>query len=223
MALLASDVLADVAALLGDAAQDTYTNAKLLPYLQQAVDDLQERILAVSTVSKINARSDLITLLEGTTKFGNLLPNDLLEPISLHIQNTSQTGSFTTVEPERWERGDSGYVNTEASDSIYYWAWRENDIYFNKCRRDVVVFVRYRKQLTRPIGDNSPIDFPRTRLFLYHRAAALYSEFKGENPTRANKLEFLAEYHWDRFRGIETKQQQKAPARRRPFRHLGSR
>ena len=222
--VIAREVMIDAAALLGDAGQSTYTNEKLLPYLQQATDDLQERLLAVSAASKINARSDLITLPAGTTEFGEqLLPNDILEPISVYVKDVGGAASFIEVEPERWERGSSRSVTTSPVDRLYFWTWRRNDIHFNECTRDQIVFVRYRQRLTRPIGENSIIDFPRTRLFLYHKTAALYSEFKGENPTRADKLTSLAEYHWDRFRGIETKFQQKTPARRRPFNRFRTR
>ena len=216
--VLASDVMADMAALLGDIEQDVFTNTVLLPYLQQASDDLQERLLAVSAASKINTRSDNITIPAGLTSLASLLPDDIIDPISVHVQDPTNPNSYTKIDPDRWERGESSFINTEPVDRIVAWTWRENDIYFNECSIDQVIFIRYRRSLTRPTGNNSGIDFPRTRLFLCHQAASLAAEFKGENPTRAASLERKAEGHWNRLKGTETKQQQKVPARRRPFR-----
>lgn len=222
MAVTVESVLDGAAELLGDGEHAQFSTGTLLGKLKIAIEDLQEKLLEISSV-RLNTRSDAITVPADTSEVPLDTLEDMIEPIALFTKVDNEY--FREVDPEMWERSEGGEARIidRALPYVYAWSWRENKIFINKVVNDVEVIVRYRKALSTPLGENSNIDFPRTKLFLQYQTAGLVAEFDGENPTRAQSLYAKANMAWEEYSGIEIKSRQAVPIVKRGFGGLGRR
>jgi len=219
--LNAGTVMNASAALLNDAAKSLYTFAAQIPFLNLALQELQE-IFQLNEVPVVDTTSAVITIPDGIDKIGfggtnedPKLPDDLIEPQILYERESgvdpyTLMGKLNSL-PRQLE-------GTEISQFINY-VWQSQEIRFLPANRDNDIKIDYIRDLFVAIVDeNSVINVINAASFLEFRNAGLCAFFIGENKTRADDLNGFASLAIDRATGISTKGRQAIFTRRRPFR-----
>lgn len=216
-----AQIIATVAALQNDSAQDVYTNAACLPYLNMAMRALQEEFQLndipvfedVSAILEVDAGVDAIGF--ATTP---ALPSNLVE-IKQLWESPRDLNQFLPM-----QRRDflPHYLETDTMTSNFgIWAWISEEIRVIAASADNDLKLDYLKTrfATVTIGTiNTDIGVINSQSYLEFKTAALCSMFIGENETRAQVLESQAQIALDRVLGVNIKGRQSIRTRRRPFR-----
>lgn len=219
--LVASTVLAKSASLLNDTARTVYTYTAVLPYLQIALQELEEHY-ELNNIPSTQLSSSVLNIPAGISQLiynaapgVAELPDDMIEPQQL------------------WEReeGIDPFVPMSRRDYIPhnmegiltgrfgFWIWENNAIKFLPCNRDNDIKIDYIKNIFAPlVNENSLINCINASTFLEYRTAALCAEFIERNKPSADALNVYAILALDRATGIGVKGKQTILSRRRPFR-----
>jgi hypothetical protein len=218
--LIASTVLAKSSTLLNDTARTIYTYTAVLPYLQIAMQELQEHF-ELNNIPVTQLSSALINIPAGTTQiiYNGVgvpkLPDDMIEPAQL------------------WERqeGIDPYVPMSRRDYIphqlegiltgkfSFYVWENQIIKFLPANRDNDIKIDYVKDIfTALVDENSVINVINAATFLEYRTAGLCAEFIERNINNSNSLNTYAVMALDRATGIGVKSKQTILTRRKPFR-----
>jgi hypothetical protein len=219
MQLLAGEIFDISAALLNDTAKTVYTNAAQLPYLNLALQNLQENF-ELSNVPVTDAISTVINIPAGeiAIKFngpGPKLPDDLIEIQKLWEREEGIDPYFPMTRVNSLSQQLAG---TELSQFGVY-VWESQEIKFLPASRDNDIKIEYIRNLFSPAVDaNSPINVVNAASFLEFKNAALCARYIGENTTRADSLDGQAILALDMATGISSKGRQSIITRRRPFR-----
>ena len=216
-----SYIISGVASLMNDTAQTVYTNDAVLPYLNMALDELQEHY-QLNNVPITNWKSDILMVPKNTgiIKFEDtipVLPNDLVEIQQLFESDKGLNQWAPMVRKE--------FINKDVPsqiDSFVIWAWMWNEIHLIPATVDRDIKIDYIartfytpiliSQINDSLYDDSAISYLR------YKAAALCAKYIGENTTRSDELNLLAIQALDRALGIATKGRQSIVTRRKPFR-----
>lgn len=218
--LTAEQVMDGSAALLNDTAQSVYTDTIQIPYLNLALDELQE-IFQLNNIPATDEQSAVINVPSGFTaiKFnvtnGPQLPSDLVEPLKLW-EREEDTDPFVPM-----TRVNSFPHELEGNEitQFQWYKWEAQEIRFLEANRDNDIKMDYTRRLFVPIVvKENPINIINAKTFLEYRTAGLCAEFIGENKTRASDLNVFASLAIDRATGIGTKGRQASIVRHRPFR-----
>ena len=206
------------ASLLNDTAKSIFTYTVQLPYINAAQDELQET-LEENNVPITNEKSSIIVVTTAMTDIGGAtgpaLPTDLIE-----VQGAYERLSGSTEDFQIMARCDFLPPFTVLTESLIYWTWQQQIMYFlgattnRDVRLDYIAAVM--PVLTSTTGTDNIALF-NAKSFLAYRTAALCAEFIGENNSRAQELNTYAQMALDRFLAINTKGRQATPVRRRPF------
>lgn len=218
-----SQVLDDVAVLMGDAAQDEYTDAVLLPYLNMSMRELEEvyELNNIPSTNETSAKLDVpantsVIAFSSTTP---TLPVDLIEIRELWCSSDGQNKWFPVDKRE--------YLTSEelpAGSTVQFfnvWAWMEQEIRLiaSSVALDIKIdYIRYlfARLAIGDIGQN--LSVLNSHNTLMYRTAGLAAEFVAENKTRADELNAFALNSLNTNLGISTKGKQTMVFRRRPFR-----
>lgn len=219
--LVASTVLAKSSTLLNDTARTIYTYTAVLPYLQIALQELQEHF-ELNNIPATQLTSVVIPMIAGQTQIafnaGPLLPelpDDMIEPQQLWER---ETGIDPYVPMSRRDYMPHNLEGTPTG-KFSFWIWENNTIRFLPANRNNDIKIDYIKDLFTPLVDeNSLINCINAATFLEYRAAALCAEFIERNQASANSLNQYAVLALDRATGIGVKGKQTILTRRRPFR-----
>jgi hypothetical protein len=208
------------APLLNDALQETYTEDVVLPYLNIALDDLQE-IFALNNVPVTNEVTAALALPVGTTVVSftstPALPAGLVE-----IQQLWERATNT---PPWVEMNKQEFIPPNQEDQsitqFRVWAWVDQEIRLISSTAANDIKIQYiQKIFNTPIdiGDVN-IDIPviNIKQYLGYATASLCAEFIMEDEARATKLMGKANNALDRELGIPTKGRQSIITRRKPF------
>lgn len=208
----AGEILNDSAALLNDIAKDTFTNDTQIPYLNIALQELQEEF-ELNNIPATNEVSAVIPVTAGTaTKITTAIPTRLVEIQKLLERTTGTTEPF--IEMTRVE-----YLpELEITQTLSYWTWQNQEIRFLGSLSNRDVKINYIQSLFGVIDSASdPITLINSKSFLAFQTAGLCAEFIYENITRAMSLYGKANRALERSLGISTKGRQAIATRRRPF------
>jgi hypothetical protein len=216
--LVASTVLAKSATLLNDTARTVYTYTAVLPYLQIALQELQEHF-ELNNIQSTQLTSAVIPVNAGVTSltFNVIpgLPSDMIEPQQVWER---ERGIDPFVPMARRDYIPHNLEGTPTGRFSFY-VWENNIMKFLECNRDNDVKIDYIKDLFTPLVDeNSLINCINGATFLEYRTAALCAEFIERNQANANALNVYAVMGLDRATGIGVKGKQTILTRRRPFR-----
>ena len=216
-----SAIMAMSAALMNDTGRVTYTDAAILPYLNIALDDLQE-IFEHNNIPVTNQVSSVLTpLTAGTTVVSftssPALPSDLIEIQQLWERTTGIIPWIPMNKKEflPLDREDQNITQ------FLIWAWIDQEIRLIEATASIDLKIDYIKNIfSTPIaiadvGVNLPII--NIKQYLGYHTASLCSQFIGENETRAVTLENKATEALDRELGIPIKGRQAITTRRLPF------
>ena len=218
--LLAGTVMNGAASLLNDTARTTYTYAAQVPYLNMALQELQEWFEQhnLSVTQRVTA---VIAVPSGTTEIifngGGVptLPDNLIEPLQLWESLPGPTAYIPMTKRDFLPHDLEGVP----TNYLVYWVWENQTIKFLPANNAINVKIDYMAEIFTPVtNENSAINVMNAKTFLQYRTAALCAEFIERNTTSAQSLNSYAGLGLDRVTSIGSKSKQRIQTRRRPFR-----
>lgn len=215
--MLASDVMDKVASVcLNDSQKSVYTYDKQLPLLQTAFSELGKQC-RMNGVEATNARSAIVEITTAMTDWGGssgpALPTDLISIQWMGERDFGSTDDF--IEMKRCNFLPNTQIKTT---ELIWWSWIGQVVKFIGANTNRDVRMDYiADNLAAITSAGSSITLKDCDVFLQYRTAALCARFIGENPTRADQLDGDALMALDIFLGVNTKDRQVMPVRRRPF------
>ncbi len=180
----ASVVLNTARTLLNDDSVSLWTDAVLIPKLQQAHRELQTA-LRFSAAPVMKAISNDIAVAANATTL--ILPADFQEPIRLWEKAVADPQSAYVLMTE----SDPLPVVAQAS-TLIWWQYRDEIISFISASANRLARLEYWKQLTLPVVNTDLVGFINAELYLAPRTAALASASIGEQ-ARHDMYKALAE------------------------------
>lgn len=222
--LLAGTVMDAAASLMNDTAKTKYTYTVQVPYLNMALQELQE-VFELNEVPVTQETSVVLPIDAGVTEIEfepaipvvgtTYLPDDLIEPAILW-ERTRDIDPYVIM-----SRIDNLPLSLEGVEinQFIWWVWETQKIKLLASNADNDIKMNYTRDLFAPAEDeDSVINVINAATFLEYRTAGLLAEFIDQNLTRAGGLNGFASAGIDRATGITTKGRQAIMTRRRPFR-----
>jgi hypothetical protein len=209
---------------MNDTARTKYNYTVQVPYLNMALQELQE-VFELNEVPVTQETSVVLPIDAGITEIEfepaivvpgtTYLPNDLIEPQILWERNRD-IDPYTMM--SRVDFLPLSQEGIEINQFIYY-VWETQKIKLLASNTDNDIKMNYTRDLFAPAtSETSTINTINAATFLEYRTAGLLAEFIDQNLTRAQGLNGYAAAGIDRATGITTKGRQAIMTRRRPFR-----
>ena len=223
--LTAQQVMDKSASLMNDTALTVYTYVAQLPYLQMALDELQEYFQLNNIPITNQTTSPGITVNIGIKAINPTdgpgvitAPNYPVDLVEIQGLWERLAGSTDPYVPMTQREFISHSLDDILVDSLIYWIFEDQRIKFIGATTAREVKIDYIKSIFPDnIMTNTVIGIINARSFLYYRTAALCSQFIGENESRATQLNTFAQMALDRVTGIGIKGKQAIVTRRQPF------
>lgn len=214
------EIMVMVAALLNDTARTIYTDTNVLPYLNMALDDLQETF-ELNNVPVTNDATEVIFVKAGVTRIGfgtnPSLPGDLVDIQQLY-ERTAGINPFVHMERKTFI---PKVLEDQEIAQFLIWAWAKQEVRLISATADNDLKIDYVASIfNTPIAladIGATLGIINVKQYLGYKTAALCSMFVGENETRASALNGLANTAQEIELGIPTKGRQSIVTRRRPF------
>jgi len=218
--LLAGTVMDKSASLMNDTAKVVYTYVALIPYLNIALQELQEEF-QLNSIPSTELTSAVIQVNVGFSEivYNGVgvpsLPTDMVEPAQLW-ERTRNIDPFIPMS----KRDYLPHVLEGITVSQFmYYVWQNQKILLLASNQNNDVKIDYIKELFTPVvNENSLINIINAKTFLEYRTAALCAEFIERNKVSSDSLNMYASLAIDRATGIGVKGKQNIMTRRRPFR-----
>lgn len=221
--LTAAQVMDAAAARLNDVNKTIYTYAIQIPYLNIALDELQEIYEANNvpvtdqTSAVINVPSAAAGIVEigYTGTAGRILPADLIEP-KVAWESPEGLNQWTLM--TKLDYLPQYQIAAQINQLIWYqWASNKLKVLAANADNDIKLeYVRYLFTTVTASGDQLAVI--NSKSFLLNRTASLIAKDVEENDERAAALLNDAYGGLDRSLTITTKGRQRITIRRRPFR-----
>lgn len=215
MPLLASEILADAAATyLNDSTRGTWTDAVLLPNLKTAYDKLRLALVEIDAPTIDETTTAALNVAALATEVPAIA--DLLYPIKVWERGVGQNeDAWDVVDEGDWEpESTSGIVN------LLNWKWAEDAIKVRPASIAREVKVYYKRDLSAIVSENSIVNLTLAKTYLSAKTAALAAGLRGNNPSRAQALDAIAEHEKEMYTGIIIKRMQGHGVRRQSFSYL---
>jgi hypothetical protein len=222
MGYTVASILPRAAAKLNDSEQTLFTNDALMPYAQDAADELQMQ-LELYGILVLEKRTAPIIVPAGTKSLAfpptgpPLLPADMLEPQRLSERLSGSQDQYTPMTMRMWE------PNILPTENLRYWVYREEDIKFVGALSARDVQLDYIKRLIVVTDQSSIISVNNSQLFMICKIASIAALDIGENPTRGADLQKEAGGFLSDLIRIGVKTKQRTRTRRRPWTLAGGR
>lgn len=168
---------------LNDTGASLFNNSVLTPYVAKANETLE--VLLITWGIQAQRQKSIAILVPASllTNSTLILPDDFLVPRDIYERAVGQNDSdYTQVIEKDWE------PDSIATNTLNYYAFRNNNIYFPPCSADREVQVRYERQLAVIVGENSPADFILAKNYLAAKTAELAARYIGMNGSHADDL-----------------------------------
>jgi hypothetical protein len=222
--LTAANVMDKAASLMNDTLKTVYTYAAQMPYLNMALNELDEHF-QLNNIPVTNQTSAAITIPVGTTEVGPFdgegsgvvptYPQDLIEIQGIYERLSGTTNPFIPLVKREFLPHAIDDLPTE---SLQYWIWEDQRIKTVGATTAREIKLDYIATIFPEITNQAAvIGVINARTFLFYRTAALCTQFIGENQSRATELNNFAVLALDRVTGIGTKAKQSITTRRKPF------
>lgn len=208
------------ASLNNDPSKSIYTYTKQVPFLNSALQELQE-FFELNNIPVTDTISAAVNVLAGTSALSfsssPALPADLVEPKQLweRVHNINPYTPMT--KRDELPRYMEGVLISQ----FQFYVWQAQEIRFLPANIAIDIKMDYIRNLFSQITAVDGLDtlsIINGRTFLEYRTGALVAQLLGENPTRAKECNDDAGLALDRILGIGTKGRQSINTRRRPFR-----
>ena len=213
MAVLASQLLSETKILLNDKDGIIYTTAKLLPLLQKAYRELQQKMrkagmdVTRESTDIIDIPANLSVLVDGD----GYMPDDLVFPLEIH-ERENEDGDFIELQKAQWVPVDS--LESDQTNTVGIWVWREGEIKLNPVNNSRQLLIRYHKSLPILTSDTTPVQVKGAETFLVSRCGAIAAMVIGENTSRADSLNTDAKEGWEDLKTTRVTAGQATPVRR---------
>ena len=211
------DAIQNAAALLNDAAQNTYTNAILTPYFRKAYTELVDK-LDIIGAPVIREQTAVLTVPANTTRIAAsgttpLLPADMSLPLEVKERPTGSSINilYNPMQQKAWEPNVVPGVN------LTYWTWRENEIKLPGATQSIDIIISYLKDLPIPTSGLALAITP-SYVYLSARTAELAASKIMEDKDRALDLKIDAKEAMDKIETYAILGMQNYPVRRQPYR-----
>ena len=193
MSVNLSVALTSARGYLNDTPANVWTDAQLIPLLQEAHRELQTKLWVVGS-PVVRAQSTIITVPSGTISLNDatLMPADMLTPFRLvEFAATTETAADAT------EMTEVTFIPLKAQGTILsYWSWMDEDIKFLGASADRKIIIFYRKEITIPKLTTDPIGILFGELYLGARGAAIAQGSLG-NAAAATTLGTISDANFD--------------------------
>jgi hypothetical protein len=181
----AGQITALVRSLLNDAAGNLFTDSVLLPYansayrkVQRALANVQSgtfltdnALLVVSAVTQVDASAQ-VSITDATAP-PNQLPTDLLVPVKVWERASGSTNDFL----EMTDR--DGLPSEPQGQTLRYWEWRADGLYFLGATQDTQIRLRYQKSYPDFSDATSPVLIRNAQEAIAYAAAAMAGAARG--------------------------------------------
>ena len=218
-----ANVIASCRNYLNDVDAITWTDAHLLPCIQDAHKELQLELslndIAVVRMQLSNpGNTSGLHLIAGKNSLNasGLMPTDLIEPIALNERDWGDTTPEDYLEMQRVPF----LPNYTPNNFLYFWTWQQEDILFNPATVDRDLQLRYRCSITTPLNNQSTMGFLRAELYVGPRAASLACIISGD-VKKGMLLQQQADRNLDKVIRSNVKNDQGVGVRRMPYRRMG--
>jgi len=172
MSVQASVVLATARTLLNDDSATNWTDASLIPKLQQAHKELQIKLRRAAAPLMKSKYTEVIPA--GNTTFATP-PADLVAPIQLWENVTSGATNLYTLMTEA-----DPLPNVIQVATMVWWAWIEEAVTFIGSTANRQVLMLYWRALPLPAVNTDLIGFINGELYLAPRTAAIAAGSVGQ-------------------------------------------
>jgi hypothetical protein len=184
----AGQITALVRSLLNDAAGNLFTDAVLLPYANSAYRKVQRALanvqsgtfltdnvlLVVSAVAQVDASAQ-VSITDATAP-PNQLPTDLLVPVKVWERASGTSNDFV----EMIDLTDhDGLPSEPQGQTLRYWEWRADGLYFLGATQDTQIRLRYQKSYPDLTDATSPVLIRNAQEAIAYAAAAMAGAARG--------------------------------------------
>lgn len=221
-------VMDRAAVLNNDPNKTIYPYVKQVPFLNQALQELQEYFELNNVPVTDTVTSDPITVPANVIFIGfppdspisntPYLPTNLVEPKVLWSRAAGVDPYVPMQRVDflpRWEEG------VEIQYALQY-TWQSQEIRFLPCNQINQIKMDYIRflfeQLDIDDDGSTVLSVINSQSYLQYRTGGLVARFLGENPSRATDLDNDASLAMDRVLGVASKGRQRIQVRHRPFR-----
>jgi hypothetical protein len=173
MSVQASVVLATARTLLNDDAASLWTDAALMPKLQQAHNELQVKLRRAACPVMKNTYTE--TIAATNTVFATP-PTDLISPIKLWEKASADPVTNYALMTEV-----DILPNLAQASTMIYWAWIQEAVIFLGSSASRMILMQYWRSLTLPTVNTSSIGFLNGELYLAPRLAAIAAGSIGDD------------------------------------------
>ena len=208
---LASEIMDEAAALVGDRLKRLYTYDKQLPYLQRAVRRLTSAMLerGKSTVDE----SQISSVVNALAITHPSPPNDLLLPTELWERSSTSVldSDWVKMTERAWDPDESQV------DELVVWKWEDEAILFRGALTARKVLLKYQKSLGVVTGSSSPILIINCENYLAAKTGEFIARYVGKNEITANQLQAEAQESLDEFMNARVHEDQDTVVRLKPY------
>jgi hypothetical protein len=220
----AGQITSLVRSLLNDAAGNLFTDTVLLPYVNAAYRKAQRALantqsgsfltdnvlLVVSAVPEVDP-SVQVSITDATAP-PNQLPPDLLVPVKLWERANGSSDDFV----EMTDLTDhDGLPSEPQSESLRFWEWCADGLYFIGATQDTQIRLRYQKSYPDLVDSTSPVLIRQSQEVLAYAAAAMAGAARGA--PQAERWDAAAADALEDLVVRATQREQQTGRRRRPF------
>ena len=198
---------------LNDDQAINWPDPNLMPKYQEAFRDLRLE-LELNGIQVIDEVSADITVPQGVTDLTTVTgyPTDLITPIWMKEKQVGETDAFLiSMTPIDF------IPNVDQDITLNWWSWQQNKILLLGSLNDVVVQLRYRRDLALPKLNSDSTGVILGESFLSYRTAAIaFASVK--DFTSADRMDARAEMNKAKLiQFFTTYEKQMLPAKRQPY------
>jgi len=213
MSLLTLDVMTAARTHLNDDSAINWPDPNLLPKLQEAFRDLRLE-LEVNGIQVIDEVSADITVTAGTTDLSTATgyPTDMITPIWMKERQVGETDAFLiSMTPIDF------IPNVDQDITLNWWSWQMGTIKLLGALVNVVVQLRYRRDLLVPKLNSSTIGVALGESFLSYRTASIAFN-SAKDFASGDRMETKAQMNLVKLiKFFTTYEKQLMPAKRQPY------
>ena len=206
----ASTLMQKSAEILNDAERNMWNDDVLLPMLVLAFQELELEYVNHSLPALMDLSSPQVVA-AGLKSLAPVV--DFLAPISLEERGVGEDDTRWVEMSQRTFEPDT--INK--SNSLIYWAYREQEFKFVGATQAREIRYRYYKNFDQPDDATSNISVLNSTLFLQFKTAANAARYIGQRPTLADTLDNNSTRFLHKAMNREVKSIQNMPKRRKGF------
>jgi hypothetical protein len=224
----AGQITSLVRSLLNDAAGNLFTDAVLLPYVNSGYRKVQRALanigsgtflsdnalLVVSAVTHVDASAQVA--ITDATAPPNQLPPDLLVPEKLWERPNLSSDDFCEMTDLT---GHNGLPSEPQTQTLRFWEWRADGLYFLGATQDIQIRLRYQKSYPDLSDATSPVLIRQAQEAIAYMAAAMAGAARGA--PQAERWDAAGADALEDLVARATQREQQTARRRRPFSSRG--